>query len=96
MYGKELIEEELPSDVEDVVLEAESLLLPEKSRMIYEREYQSFKKWKIIKNINSVSEKMLMAYFCEKSKKVKPSSLWSYYSMLKRTLLVNENCDISK
>lgn len=96
MYGKELIEEELPSDVEDAVLEAESLLLPEKSRMIYEREYQSFKKWKIIKNINSVSEKMLMAYFCEKSKKVKPSSLWSYYSMLKRTLLVNENCDISK
>ena len=98
MYGKELTQEEenLPSDVEDAALQAESVLLPQKSRMMYEKEYQSFKKWKSIKNINGVSEKVLMAHFSEKSKKAKPSSLWSYYSMLKRTLLVNENCDISK
>jgi hypothetical protein len=46
-------------------------------------------------NINNVSEKELLAYFSEKSKKVMPTTLWSYYSMLKCTLLVNENCDIS-
>lgn len=98
MDGKKLTQEKenLPSDVENAALEAESLLLPQKSRMMYEKEYQSFKKWKSIKNINGVSEKILLAYFSEKSKKAMPSSLWSYYSMLKRTLLVNENCDISK
>ncbi|CAH1371305.1 unnamed protein product [Tenebrio molitor] len=34
-------------------------------------------------NINNVSEKQLLGYFSEKSKKVMPSTLWSYYSMLK-------------
>jgi hypothetical protein len=46
-------------------------------------------------NINNMSETSLLAYFSEKSKKVMPLTLWSYYSMLKCTLLVNENCDIS-
>ncbi|KAJ8914397.1 hypothetical protein NQ315_017487 [Exocentrus adspersus] len=42
------------------------------------------------------NETVLLAYLSEKAKKVKPSTLWSYYSMLKSTLLVNDNCDISK
>ncbi|RZB39272.1 hypothetical protein BDFB_002888, partial [Asbolus verrucosus] len=45
--------------------------------------------------INSMSEKVLLAHFSEKSKKVKAATLWSYYLMLKCTLLVNKNCDIS-
>ncbi|KAK9680519.1 hypothetical protein QE152_g39036 [Popillia japonica] len=58
--------------------------------------YQSLKKWKSTNKITGMSEKVLLAYFSEKSKQVKPSSLWSYYSMLKRTLLIIENFDISK
>ncbi|KAK9707647.1 hypothetical protein QE152_g27730 [Popillia japonica] len=38
-------EEKLPPE-EEAVMEAEGRLLPQKSRLIYEREYQSFKKWK--------------------------------------------------
>lgn len=89
-------EEILPDDVESAASQATNLLLPAKSQRAYEKEYKSFEMWRISKNISSTSEKVLMAYFCEKSKKVKPSSLWSYYSMLKRTLLINDNCDISK
>lgn len=89
-------EEKLPSDVEEEASEAIRKLLPKKSQMVYQREYLCFQKWKNLKNINSVSETVLMAYFSEKSKKVKPSTIWSYYSMLKSTLQINENCDISK
>lgn len=46
MYVKELKEEEekLISDVEDALLHAESKLLPETSRITYEKECKSFKK----------------------------------------------------
>ncbi|KAK9696284.1 hypothetical protein QE152_g32011 [Popillia japonica] len=97
MFSEEINvkEEKLPPE-EEAVMEAEGRLLPQKSRLIYEREYQSFKKWKSTNKITGMSEKVLLAYFSEKSKQVKPSSLWSYYSMLKRTLLIIENFDIFK
>lgn len=50
MYEKELTgeEEKLPSDVEDAVLEAEKTILPEKSRMMYEkRNISSLKSGKV-------------------------------------------------
>ena len=37
-----------------------------------------------------------MAYFTELKKKYKPSSLWKYYSMLKKTLNVKEKIDIAQ
>lgn len=64
--------------------------------MTYVTEYHSIRKCKSNKDISSVSEQMLIAYFCEKLKEVEPSPLWSYYSLLKRPLLVDENYDISK
>ncbi|KAK9695456.1 hypothetical protein QE152_g32564 [Popillia japonica] len=98
MFSEEINvkEEKLPPDIEEALMEAEERLLPQKSRLIYEREYQSFKKWESTNKITGMSEKVLLAYFSEKSKQVKPSSLWSYYSMLKRTLLIIQNFDISK
>ena len=71
-------------------------LLPPKSKERYDRVYQEFKKWRNEKKVNSVSENILMAYFYDLSKKLKPTSLWSYHSMLKSTLNVNEKVDISK
>ncbi|KAJ8914926.1 hypothetical protein NQ315_016080 [Exocentrus adspersus] len=44
-----------------------------------------------------VTENCMLAYFVEKSKTLKsPASLWSEYSMLKSTLSIKENVDISK
>lgn len=89
------VEEDLPEEVENEAADAVNTLLPQKSRQKYENEYRAFQRWKTMKNVNGTSEKVLLAYFSEKSKKSK-SSLWSHYSMLKATLLVKDNCDISK
>lgn len=96
MCENEVEQENIPECVKKEALEAVAKLLPQKSRLIYEKEYTCFQRWKMAKKINSLSETVLLAYFSEKAKKVKPSTLWSYYSMLKSTILVNENCDISK
>src|ERR1043166_9027561 len=72
---------DLPDDVKDLVDEEMSKLVPIKSARTYEKEYRAFLKWKKSKMVNGVTnEKMLIAYFGEKSRSVKPSSLWSYFS----------------
>lgn len=74
-----------------------SSLLPEKSKKRYELTYKSFKGWCQTKDNAVVSEKSLLAYFLEKSAVLKsPSSLWCEYSMLKSTIFIEENIDISK
>ncbi|KAJ3642669.1 hypothetical protein Zmor_025430 [Zophobas morio] len=82
---------------EDEAKEACLDLFPEKSMKRYELTYKLFKEWCTDKGTTIVSESLLLAYFLEKSKKFKaPSSLWCEYSMLKSTLFINENVDISK
>jgi len=46
-------------------------------------------KWCNEKNATSVSERTVLAYFLELSKKSKPSTLWAYYSMLRTTIKIN-------
>jgi hypothetical protein len=86
----------LPSDVEEVAKGAISNLLPNKSRQIYESTYKNFEKWCDSKKIKIVSETVLLAYFAKKTKVFKPSTMWSYYSMLWTTISINRNLDISK
>jgi hypothetical protein len=38
----------------------------------------------------------MLPYFLEKSKIVKPSTLWSVYSMLRTMISINKNLDLSK
>lgn len=72
-------------------------LLPEKSRKRYERAYDQFLAWRRTKKIkSSFSENVLLTYIDELAKKVKPSTLWTQYSMLRTTIYVNHNVDISK
>ncbi|KAJ8910999.1 hypothetical protein NQ315_011264 [Exocentrus adspersus] len=87
---------------DDVLLEANSALskiIPEKSKLLYEKEYINFCEWRNKKQVRGVNDKIIMAY-TEKSKRVKSSSesssLWSYYSQLKKMLSVKENVDISR
>ncbi|KAJ8909421.1 hypothetical protein NQ315_013331 [Exocentrus adspersus] len=71
-------------------------LLPAKSKEKYLKEYDSFMDWRIKKGINSFTERVLLTYFEMKSKMWKSSTLWSTYSKLKATIMVNNDVDISK
>ncbi|CAH1377217.1 unnamed protein product, partial [Tenebrio molitor] len=53
-------------------------LLPQKSRQQYELVFKKFNENKVEMN---VTENVCLAYFADRAKHVKPSSLWSEYSM---------------
>lgn len=88
-------------DVDEVTRTASLELYPVKSKARYEATYNMFKQWCVEKKINSFAEEnvllVLLAYFVERSQKLKsPASLWSEYSMLKTSISINDNKDISK
>jgi integrase len=87
---------EVPREVAESAKAAISSLLPAKSKEQYEKSYTQFRQWCAIKNITKTSEKVLLAYLEEKSKKLKPPTLWSHFSMLKATLNIKENIDVRK
>ncbi|KAB0795993.1 hypothetical protein PPYR_10054 [Photinus pyralis] len=60
--------------------------LPEKSKDQYLKEYHLFMKWRTEKHVGSLVKG---CYY-------KPPTLWSTYSKLKATLLINNNVDIRK
>jgi hypothetical protein len=57
--------------------------------------YKYFEKWMEIKKIREVSEKVLLVYFAEQSKKLKSSSL-ERISMSRTLLLINKIIDIAQ
>ena len=71
-------------------------LLPEKSRSKYEMQYELFSKWRDSKGTKKISENILLAYFAEKAKVMKSSTLWSIYSMLRSTISVKHDINISE
>lgn len=92
-------EEELSCTPPDIAQTEEMVtlnLLPQKSRLKYEKNYKKFIDWCSIKKVKSYSENVLLAYFSEESKSYKAATLWSYYSMIKACLQIKENIDISK
>lgn len=93
----DISEDELltPPDISEIAKEVSLDLLPRKSKNIYEKKYKEFVDWCTEKEIKKISENVLLAYFSKKSKLLKPSSLWSTYSMLKSTLKVKKDIDIS-
>jgi hypothetical protein len=85
------------SSIEEAAKAASCSLLPTKSQERYKQTYENFIKWCATKDAEEISENVLLAYFLEKSNVLKsPASLWSEYSMLKLTISVNKNLDISK
>lgn len=85
-----------PPEIKDQARDVEFNLLPEKSRTVYELTYSRFMEYRQKKNIGSFSEDVLIVYFSDLSKKIKPSTLWSTYSMLKATLNIKNNIDLAK
>ena len=72
--------------------------LPKKSGDRYVLVYDTYKKWQIEhkSSLSSSEESNLVVYFKELSKKLKPPTLWSIWSMLKKTLNTRDNVDISR
>ena len=84
-------------DIEEAANRATLDLLPRKSRIQYEIAHNKFIKWCENKGVSGkYSENILLAYFEEKAKVWKSSSLWSHYSMIKAMLRVNNDVAISK
>lgn len=69
-------------------------LLPQKSKDVYEHTYQQFMDWRSNKCATSFSENVIVAYFSELSNKMKASTLWKTYSMLKTTINIKHNIDL--
>ena len=86
----------LPPEVVELANEVTSNLLPTKSREVYQCAYNRFMRWCSEKGIKSYSETVLLAYFGNLSAKMKSSTLWSQYSMVKSMLNLKNGVDISK
>lgn len=89
------IENLTPPNISEIAEAAKNNLLPAKSEYRYKFTYQRFMEWRLKNDVKSFSENVMMAYFQELSKTMKPSSLWSFYSMLKATININHNLDIA-
>lgn len=86
-----------PPDILESARAATEKLLPTKSSTIYEVAYKKFIKWCAEKNVSNYSENVLLAYFSEMAKKkVKSSTMWSQYSMVKSLLNIRNGVDITK
>lgn len=79
--------------------EESSLSLPTaltaRSKAKYNVAYDNFQKWNTVLGATPVSETVLMKYFTELAEKSKPTTLFAIYSMLKATMRINDNIDIS-
>jgi hypothetical protein len=85
-----------PPEITQAAASATASLLPNKSKSQYERAYKLFQDWQQKNQAKSFSENVLLAYFQDLSKRMKPSSLWAIYSMLRMTINLKNNVDISK
>ena len=89
-------EEGTPSEIREAALKATSNLLPEKSRQQYDVAYSRFTEWCVSKQVQSLTEDVFLAYFAARAGKVKPSSLWSEYSMVNASLAIKRDVDLKK
>lgn len=85
-----------PPEILEKAAEVCNNLLPATSKERYIEAYEKFNEWRRTRKVNSLSEHILLVYFEEISKKYKSSTLWSRYSMLKNTINLKHNVDISK
>ena len=71
-------------------------ILSEKSWSRYDKVYDGFVEWRKKNCVKSINEKVILAYMQELSQSFAPSSLWSIVSMLKSSLQLKEEIDISQ
>ncbi|KAB0803500.1 hypothetical protein PPYR_00470 [Photinus pyralis] len=84
------------NSIQQLACNAREMLLPSKSKTVYEAAYREYRRWYWGKKINCTTEDCILAYFNSELVSYKSSSLWSKYSMLRSTINLNEGVDISK
>ena len=92
-------EEEVLRDFDaQALLIVQKEMLPKKSADRYTLVYEAYKKWQMEhkSSLSSSEECNLIVYFKDLTEKLKPSTLWSIWSMLKKTLNTRENIDINR
>lgn len=81
-----------PPNIKEKAGIAISELIPRKSKAVYENCYKKFMEWKKTHKVSSLSEDVIISYLSDLSSTMKPSTLWSQYSMLKAYC---SNCTIT-
>ncbi|KAJ8915676.1 hypothetical protein NQ315_000608 [Exocentrus adspersus] len=87
-------EEEIPKHILEEAKGVALNRLPTKSRQRYEKEYTDFKKWMERNCVRKITEDSVLVYFSNRAKTLKPSSLWSKYSMLRTCINIKQNTEI--
>ncbi|CAB0034773.1 unnamed protein product [Trichogramma brassicae] len=91
-------EEELQRNFDDEAsLIVQTDTLPKKSSERYLLVYDAYKDWQKehAKSLSNSEEKNLIVYFSELKLKLKPTTLWSIWSMLKKTLATRDDVNIN-
>lgn len=83
---------------EEAELIIHSETLPKKSADRYKLVYNDYKVWQTTNkaSLSNSEESNLIVYFKALSTRLKPSTLWSVWSMLRKTLITRENVDLTK
>lgn len=91
------IDEEMPLELMENAKLASMDMLPQKSKEHYCKIYKNFKDWQNSHGVKKITSNLILAYLHELEKKnMKPTSLWAYHSIIKATLRLYENVDISE
>lgn len=69
--------------------------MPNKSQAKYEQAYQEYRKWCSKNNIETTTDDSILKYFTTDLAPYKASTLWPKYSMLRSTIKLFEEIDIS-
>ncbi|KAL7299685.1 hypothetical protein TKK_0007442 [Trichogramma kaykai] len=94
----EFNEEELQRNFDDEAsLIVQTDTSPKKSSERYLLVYDAYKDWQKehAKSLSNSEEKNLIVYFSELKLKLKPTTLWSIWSMLKKTLATRDDVNIN-
>jgi hypothetical protein len=95
--GKICENELIPEQIHEEAQKATLDLLLWKSKDAYEKVFVEFNNWKEKNGVKgAINKEVLLAYFYNVNKKFAVSSMWTKFSMLKATLKVHRNIDISK
>lgn len=89
-------ESETATSLQERAQKARDGCLPVISCKRYKEQYATFLRWKKQNKFKTTTEDMLLVYFNEKLDKMKPSTLWSIWSMLRSMLALKEDIDIRK
>lgn len=80
-------------DIAEKAHDIKRQLLPKKFSSQYQLCYKDFIEWKNKNKTIELTEDVFLAYFDELSKKMKPLTLWSRWSMLTKVVYLNHGID---